>query len=386
VNANNDPIGVTLDNNPLGRHRAGGGYYYLRYSFDPGFRAGRITERIGQYLASGDRHVSFDEMQSIQADVKLRDAQVFVPYILNAFQNAKRRSAPWILAGLTKNAALVEAVLRLSKWSLNTPTGIPEGYDASDVKGKRLPPTQAQIDDSVAATIYAVWRSQVVKNVIDAQLPGLPVPDGGSALVALRNLLDNFAQNRGIGASGLNFFYVPSLTVPEDARDFVLLSSLAGALDALASGDFDAAFHGSTNLGDYRWGKLHRVVFAHPLGPPFSIPPAGGAFPQPLANLPGIPVDGGFQTVDAATHDVRASTVNDFMFADGPVRRFVSEPSWREPYSESIWPGGVSGVLGSPWYFNFLPLWLTNDAIPLLLDHDDVQRQAAEVVKFVPAR
>jgi len=386
VNANNDPIGVTLDNNPLGRHRAGGGYYYLRYSFDPGFRAGRINERIGKYLNSGDRHVSFDEMQSIQADVTLRDAQVFVPYILSAFQNAKRSSAPQMLADLTKSAGLVEAVLRLSKWSLSTPTGIPEGYDASDVKGRRLPPTQAQIDDSVAATIYAVWRSQVVKNVIDAQLPGLPVPDGGSALVALRNLLDNFAQNRGIGASGLNFFYVPSLTVPEDARDFVLLSSLAGALDALASGDFDAAFHGSTNLGDYRWGKLHRVVFAHPLGPPFSIPPAGGAFPQPLANLPGIPVDGGFQTVDAATHDVRASTVNDFMFADGPVRRFVSEPSWREPYSESIWPGGVSGVLGSPWYFNFLPLWLTNDAIPLLLDHDDVQRQAAEVVKFVPAR
>ena len=394
VNANNDPIGVTLDNNPLGRQRAGGGIYYLRYSFDPGFRAGRITERIGQYLASGDRHVSFDEMQSIQADVKLRDAQVFVQNILDAYKNAKRPSAPPLLAGLTTNARLAEAVHRLSNWSLSTPTGIPEGYDASDVKGKRLPPTQAQIDDSVAATIYAVWRSQVVKNVFDAQLPGLPVPDGGSALVALRNLLDNFAQHHGVGASGLNFFYVPNLTVPEDARDFVLLSSLAGALDALASSDFDAAFHGSTKLSDYRWGKLHRVVFAHPLGPPFSIPPAGGAFPQPLANLPGIPVDGGFQTVDAASHDVRASVAvtnpavspaTDFTFAAGPVRRFVSEPSWREPYSESIWPGGVSGVLGSPWYFNFLPLWLTNDAIPLLLDHEDVQRQAAEVVKFVPA-
>jgi penicillin amidase len=303
-----------------------------------------------------------------------------------------------MLADLTKTAGLAEAVHRLSKWSLSTPTGIPEGYDASDVKGKRLPPTQAQIDDSVAATIYAVWRSQVVKNVIDAPLApfNLPVPEGGSALVALRNLLDNFGTNHGIGASGVNFFNVSGLSY-EDARDFMLLSSLAGALDALAGEAFDAAFHSSTTLGDYRWGKLHRVVFAHPLDGPFSIPPAGGAFPQPLADLPGIPVDGGYQTVDAATHDVRASVdvagrdtlppgATDFTFPNGPVRRFVSEPSWREPYCESIWPGGVSGVLGSPWYFNFLPLWLTDDAIPLLLDHNDVQRQAAEAIRFMPAR
>jgi penicillin amidase len=90
--------------------------------------------------------------------------------------------------------------------------------------------------------------------------------------------------------------------------------------------------------------------------------------------------------VDAASHDVRAAGAKEFMFSDGPVRRFVSEPSWREPYSESIWPGGVSGVLGSPWYANFLPLWLTNEAIPLLLDQSDVQRQASEVTTFVPAR
>ena len=325
-------------------------------------------------------------MQSIQADVKLLDAEVFVPYILDAFKNAKRHKAPRQLADLTKNARLAEAVQRLSRWSLSTPTGMPEGYDATDVKGKRLPPTQAQIDDSVAATIYAVWRSEFIADTIDAQLTGLPVLEGSSALVALRNLLDNFATNHGVGASGVNFFPVPGLSAPEDARDVVILSSLAGALDALAGDAFDAAFHKSATLADYRWGKLHRVVFEHPLGAPFSIPPAGGAFPPPLAGLPGIPVDGGYQTVDAASHDVRAASVNDFMFPAGPVRRFVSEPSWREPYSESIWPGGTSGVLGSPWYFNFLPLWLTNDAIPLLLDHKDVQRHEAEVIKFVPAR
>jgi penicillin amidase len=388
VNANNDPAGVTLGNDPLSRQRAGGGIYYLAYSFDRGFRAGRINQRLREYLSSGDRHVSFQEMQSIQADVKLLDGQVFVPYILDALDNARRSKAPDKLRDLAKDPRLVEAVLRLSRWDFSTPTGIPEGYDASDVKGKRLPPTRAQIANSVAATLYAVWRSQFVKDTIDAQLTpfGLKVPEGSSALVALRHLLDNFTQNRGRGASGVLFFNAPGLDVPEDARDFVILSSLASALDALAGDVFEAAFHKSTALDDYRWGKLHRIVFEHPLGGPFNIPPAGGTFPDPLPGLPGIPVDGGSQTVDAGAHDVRAADVNGFMFSAGPVRRFVSEPSWRETYSESIWPGGISGVLGSPWYANFLPLWLTNEAIPLLLDHSDVQRQASEVTTFVPAR
>jgi len=388
VNANNDPAGLTLGNDPLGRQRAGGGIYYLAYLFNAGFRAGRINERIGEYLGSGDGRLSFEKMQSIQADVKLRDAQVFVPYILDAFNNAKRSAAPAMLAALVQNARLAEAVQRLSKWSFSTPTGIPEGYDASEVRSKGSPPTQAQIDDSVAATIYAVWRGEFVKRVIDAQLTpfGLPVPDDSSALVALRNLLDNFAQNRGVGASGVNFFNVPGLGVPEDARDFVLLSSLAHALDDLAGDAFDAAFHRSATLGDYRWGKLHRIVFEHPLDGPFNIPPAAGAFPAPLAGLPGIPVDGGFQTVDAANHQVRAAGTNDFMFIHGPASRFVGDQSETGARSESVWPGGTSGVLGSPWYFNFLPLWLTNDMIPLLLDHTEVARQAAEVIRFVPAQ
>jgi penicillin G amidase len=311
---------------------------------------------------------------------------VFVPYVLDAFRNAQREEAPSKLVALTSNARLAEAVQRLAKWSFSTRTGIPEGYDASEVRSPGSPPTQAQIDDSVAATIYAVWRSEFVKRVIDAQLTpfGLPVPDDFASLVALRNLLDHFAQNRGVGASGVNFFNVAGLGA-EDARDFVLLSSLAGALDALASDAFDSVFHKSTTLGDYRWGKLHRLVLAHPLDGPFSIPPAGGAFPAPLAGLAGIPVDGAFQTVNAASHSVRAEGADEFMFTTGPARRFVSEPSWREPFSESIWPGGTSGVLGSPWYLNFLPLWLTKEAIPLLLDHAEVQRQAAEVIRFVPA-
>ena len=92
-----------------------------------------------------------------------------------------------------------------------------------------------------------------------------------------------------------------------------------------------------------------------------------------MSDLAGISTDGGFQTVDAATHSLRISTnpevakVDSFMFDSGPVRRFVGETRPARPYAESIWPGGTSGVLGSPFYLQFLEKWLANEAIPLRL-------------------
>jgi len=118
---------------------------------------------------------------------------------------------------------------------------------------------------------------------------------------------------------------VPGVTDPGYSRDILILQSLKDGLTLLASPAFSDAFAGSTNQGDYRWGKLHRITFNHLLGVPFSVPPAGGAFPQPVPNLPGIPTDGGFQTVDAANHPLTAATVNGFIFTAGPSQRFVSE-------------------------------------------------------------
>ncbi len=86
ANANNDPVGVTLGNNPLGKQRPGGGILYLNYGYD-GFRCARITQLIQKKLANGGK-ISFDDMKAIQADNVMLDAQVFVPYILAASDDA----------------------------------------------------------------------------------------------------------------------------------------------------------------------------------------------------------------------------------------------------------------------------------------------------------
>src|SRR6266702_1078573 len=136
VHGNIDPAGVTRDNNPLNQLRPGGGLYYLAYSWNRGFRAARIDRRLRELLETGDQRVSFEEMQAIQADVVVRDGEVFAPYIVGAFDRAlSNPAADAQLRALASDAGVAEAVGRLRRWDGSTPTGIPEGYDAGDEPG-----------------------------------------------------------------------------------------------------------------------------------------------------------------------------------------------------------------------------------------------------------
>jgi len=390
VNANNDPAGTVRDNNPLNQLRPGGGLYYLGAGYDAGFRAGRITELVESKLSHGGT-ISFHEMQAIQADVVLPDAQYFVPLIKQALARGLASGEP-LLASLAAQPAIQAAVARLSSWKLTAPTGIPEGYDAADRDGVLGQPTAEEIAESVAATVYSVWRGQFIRNSIDATLDGVPLPSGvvlpkpGTqlALTALKSLLER--PQPGVGASGINFFNAPVASA-EDRRDIVILKSMGDALVRLAGPEFALAFGGSTSLDDYRWGKLHRIVFRHPLGGLFDVPPAFGTVPNPLGDdLPGFPTDGGFGTVDASHHDSRAQGVNEFMYARGPVNRFVAEAGVPAVRAESVWPGGTSGIPESSFYLNLLPRYLTNDTVPLLFRNADLRSGTSSVDHFVPKK
>jgi penicillin amidase len=386
INANNDPTGNTRDNNAFNELRPGGGIFYLNPGYAIGTRAGRITQAFEERLAAGS--LSVEDMQEIQADVILLDAQVFTPLILEAFENATMSGAHPLLAALAADPRVAEAVDRLDGWDYSTPTGVPEGYDASDKDGDRAAPSAEEVDHSIAATIYSVWRGQMIGNTIDQVLDtiGLPRPPSSLSMTALRNLFDQYDAQFGVGASGLNFFNVPGVDDASARRDILILKSVQDALDLLAGPQFAEAFGGSTEQSDYRWGRLHRIVLDHPLGPPFDTPPAGGAFPPSFPDLPGLSVDGGFGVVDASSHSARAASSSDFMFGSGPSRRYVGEGS-RAPRGISgrtILPGGESGVLGSPLYANILGRWLTNDYYDIRQRNRDVKQSSASTQKFVP--
>ena len=384
ANANNDPIGTTLDNDPLNQLRPGGGIFYL----SPGYvslRQGRIDRELQDLLGGGP--VSVADLKNLQSNNELLDAELLAPYLIQAFANANLSTAPE-LQNLAANPGVAEAVTRLMAWDFSTPTGLAEGYDPGDDPSSLPAPGADEIANSVAATIWSTWRGQVVRDVIDGTLTevglGDFLPGSRQSYNAVANLLQTFDTQQGIGASGIDFFRGSGSLTQEQQRDEVLLRNLRQALDLLAGPEFDAAFGGSTNQDDYRWGKLHRIVFDHILGDPFSVPSAGG-FNNLSAELPGVARSGGYEAVDASSHSARADGVNDFMFGSGPARRFVGSLDPGGIDAHQILPGGQSGNLLSPDYASQLGRWLTNDYHPLLLDGQDVQDDAVSELDFAPA-
>lgn len=373
VNANNDPIGNTLDNKPLNQLRPGGGIFYLNYTYDMGFRAGRLTELIRSSLGS---KLSLEDLKRFQGDVLQLEGRRLTPYILQAYEAAQGPGAPQSLASLAQDPRLGEAISFLKSWSYNTPTGLVEGFDYEDVAGVLTPPTEAEIRDSVATTIFNLWMSRFVRKTIDSALdsvsPALPKPSTQFAVKALLNLLDNFASGQGFGKSGLSFFLTPEVGfTPEQNRDFLILESLKEALDLLASETFAPAFNRSTSLEDYRWGRLHRAAFPHIL-PPFTAPP--------------VPTDGSRETVDVASFDVRADEPDEFIFSHGPSRRYIAEVRPDGIRAFNVIPGGESGLPGAAHFGDQLPLWLANDYHPLFFTDHEVRSNAESYQDFYPLR
>lgn len=389
INANNDPTGATNDNDAFNEMRANGGILYLGSTFDTGIRAGRIGDLLTQHLARG-RRIDARTMIDIQADVVMDDARFFTPHILAAFRNAQRADAPAALQALAQDARVVEAVGRLAAWDQSSPTGIAAGYDASDKGGKRATPSAREIANSVAATIYSAWTSQMILETLVGTLAPRDLPTfspQAEVFTALQRLLTEFPVRQGVGASGIDFFAVPGIASAYDRRDFRILHSLTSALDLLASPALADAFGGSTNQDDYRWGRLHRLLLEHPLRGQFDLPSSAGGFPPPLDDLAGIPVDGGMFTVDLAPYELVQQNSSDFMFDGGPARRFVASA---QPFglgfdAVTSLPGGQSGVIDSPFHADLLPRWLTNDTIPVRQDLIDLLGHTVDVSVFVPS-
>lgn len=391
VTANADPVGITASNNPFERKRANGGIYYIGGGFANGSRASRLSLNIQDAIKTGKK-ITVDMARRFQADIRMRDAEIFMPSIQQAFTNAQKADAPTELATLAKDPAIIEAITRFKTWDFSTPTGLRVGYD-SFVPYNQVDPSQQQIDASVSTTIYSLWRSTFIRDTIDAALAANQLnrpedlPPSGKTLGALRNILDNFSINKGKGKSGLFFFPSElSNTSPENQRDFVILRSLRKALDTLAGTDFALAFQNSTKQSDYRWGFLHRIVFSSDLGPDseFSIPSVSGNIRPPLPGLPGLPRDGGFEVPNASSHSARANKINSFMFASGPSKRttIVMKPG-AISFVTSV-PGGQSEDPKNKFFDNLIQFWLTGDVYPVVSTKEQLTGQQEKTTIFLP--
>ena len=69
-----------------------------------------------------------------------------------------------------------------------------------------------------------------------------------------------------------------------------------------------------------------------------------------------------------------------------PYMRALRRDSGRRSVAESSLPGGVTGVLGSPFYTNLLGRWLTNDTYPLRQSLGEIIRDLFDTEVFRPVR
>ncbi|MCB1034982.1 MAG: penicillin acylase family protein, partial [Acidobacteria bacterium] len=386
INANNDPVGVTLDNDPLSWTRPGGGVFYLDSSY-PSLRAGRLRRLFDHALAGGGR-LSLEEMQQMQANHQMLDAELLMPSILAAFDRAGSAPAPASLKALHREERIADTVALWRRWDFSSPTGLLRGFDPGDPPEALPRPDEEEIADSAAATVFALFRGRLLARTVDRTLAenglGSARPDDGIAWAAAIHFVLNHEASHGVGASGLRFIpLAPNSSDPEDGLAWTLLGSVADALDLLAGDGFVAAFNHSTQLLDYRWGALHRIVFDSPLGAEYSVPGAGG-FESLSPFLPGIARAGGYEVVDASSHKVRGARPDRFVFGTGAADRLVAALGPSGIDGEIILPGGQSEVPGDPGFANQLGRWLTDQYHPMRRETAAIDADAVRVENLVP--
>jgi penicillin amidase len=228
ANANNDPAGVTLDNDYLNQRRTSdpNAIYYLARDWSNGLRAGRITRLIQDEIAA-DGKVSLADMRRFQGNTQQLDAELMVPFLVQAYDDALEMGADAALQALAGDPRVAEAAERLRAWDFSTPTGVAEGYDAHDHDGERISFLGSrEIASSVAATIYNVWRGEVIRRVIDQRLSdvGAPGVGSGDALTAVHHLLSR-EPFTGVETLGYGVFPGGSSQFPDDPTHFSQLGS-----------------------------------------------------------------------------------------------------------------------------------------------------------------
>jgi len=390
VNANNDPIGNTADNDALNEALSGTGPY-LSIGYDE-FRAARITELIKSELnliptppgtPAGDGTISMADMQRMQADVNQIEGRRLAGYFVDAVNNAQLGGAPAQLSGLL-NSRITDARDRLAAWTYNTPAGF-------DTAGDPGTPTGQEMVDTVATTIYNVAVGRLMNRTFDAQLAAAGVGYRQGTSEGLRGLIRILtrAPFTGVGVSGINFFDDTSVALPaEEERDILLVKALQDALNLLGGPNFAQAFANSLNVDDYLWGKVHYVIFNSFIDGDLNgtLVSGGGAYsipPQPAPGFPpGAPADGARFTVDVANFGLRPTSATGLSFGSGANRRSVVQMAPGAILAKNVIPGGEDGVVGRPHFGDQINAWLGNAYHDTYLYTADVVANAASRETF----
>ena len=365
--ANNDPIGVTDDNDPFFDEPVlDGAPLYLGADYDPGTRVGRITKRIQAATRSGGK-LTLDDMQSIQADATSEWAQALQPTFLAAAQAlAEEIASPGSHADLTPIVATADST---AKPLVAQVIPIVQGWDGTMQSGVAEDnPTAAQVSAAQAATVMGVWMRRFADRTLGDEFEKLGFSAGSFAQLKLmvRLVQHDPSLKTAIDPATGDSVLFDSLDNPQpQSLRFVAAQAV---LDAL---DFLVRYPGiGPDPAAWRWGNLHTLTlsFLAPID----------ALQIPLKDDPaypnGFPRQGDIGTVDAAGDSI---DIGDYSYTHGPAIRFVAELDPKHgPRARNVIPGGEVLDPASPHYRDLMELWRKNQTIDLAFSEPDVAASA----------
>jgi penicillin amidase len=217
--------------------------------------------------------------------------------------------------------------------------------------------------DSAAAALYELWLNALQEAVMRRMIAATGATDANAV-----------ARIVGNGATDLIIRKLehPDKEIfgdqPEAARKQIMNDTLQAAYKRL--GDMEGP-----DSSKWSWGRIHSVVFHHPLE---TIPEM-----KSLVDLGPIPRPGDASTINATGGARRGESV--FYQTGGPTwRQILDVGAWDN--SVMVNSPGESGVPGSAHYSDLMPLWDQGQYIPMLYSRAAVEQHVSERVTLQPAK
>ncbi len=371
ITANNDPVGVTLDNDPVNAE------HYLGGFFDLGFRAQRIEERIEEFISS-DQKLTLEDHIAIQDDPQDPLAARMVPHIAEAIDivldseidddhAADLASIRTEIDG--QEATLAQLRELFTGWDFVAPaTREPAGED---------------VLRSSAATLFNVTMVYLFRNVYGDEMARLGLYDDGSwsvpraSQVLSRSLLflletpeEAVSFDPEIGDS----LYFDDLDNEEviETRLTMLVRSVLEAHEHLTTsptfgsrGNIDIEGPLSAATEDWVWGNLHGL-FLNAL-----VPGTESGMRRPQSAPPFYERPGGTFSVSPCGNGY---TSFNFTCGSGSSLRMVHDLSPDGIVSYNAVPGGASQNPDSPYFDDQIERWNRAEPYRLIDDRDELEQ------------
>lgn len=283
--------------------------YHISNIWEPSSR----IERINEFLRSKEIFCK-EDFKELQMDFTSHYAMKLVPYILNAFMNAK-----------VDDENLNTALELLQKWDF------------------------VMSEKSQTPTIYNVFLVHLLKNIFEDEM-GEELFNEYIFLanIPYRVILELLEKPKSTWFNNIN-------TTEIEIRDDIIRLSLVDALVFL-----EDKF--GKNLASWQWGELHQIEFKHFFD---------GINPivDNIVNVGPFPIGGDGTTV----FNTEYSFTEPYLNRLGPSMRYIFDFSKPDEFLYVL-PTGQSGHIISPNYKNMTKHWLAGNYIKIKTDEESIEK------------